>query len=234
MALKVYIDHFSQPSRAVLALLELNNISYELKETRISKNQHKTPEFRAINPFESLPAIQDGDLHLIESHAIMRYLCRSKDMPDHWYPKDPVMAAKINSYLDWHHLGTRTMHIGLGLHVNNRSKYPSFSKMEGEVERIKKIFNRFNDYWIKSTPFILGTDMSIADLSAFSEIITLLSTDFSFKGEDRMIEYLHGFLKVPAIKKSNGAAFRVFQKINPAFESRLDELGFALSDFKLK
>jgi glutathione S-transferase len=41
------------------------------------------------------------------SVAILRYLCRERDVPAHWYPKDSKQQAKIDEYLEWHHLDTR-------------------------------------------------------------------------------------------------------------------------------
>ena len=46
-------------------------------------------------------------LVLYESHAILRYLCDSFPVPDHWYPKDPEKRAKVNEYLDSHHSNLR-------------------------------------------------------------------------------------------------------------------------------
>jgi glutathione S-transferase len=40
----------SQPSRAVYIVFNLLKVSFELKDTRIMKMEHKTPEFKKINP----------------------------------------------------------------------------------------------------------------------------------------------------------------------------------------
>ena len=39
--------------------------------------------------------------------GILRYLCRERDVPDHWYPKDSKQQAKVDEYLEWQHLDTR-------------------------------------------------------------------------------------------------------------------------------
>ena len=54
-----------------------------------------------------MPAISDGDINLFESHTILRYLHETRNLPDHWYPKDPRKRAKVDEYLDWHHNGLR-------------------------------------------------------------------------------------------------------------------------------
>lgn len=58
-----------------------------------------------------VPAILDteNNMALAESHSIMRYLALK--YPQHlqqWYPtEDLVKRAKIDEYLDFHHLNTR-------------------------------------------------------------------------------------------------------------------------------
>ena len=106
--LKLFIDHASQPSRAILVFCLINKIPHEVVETRIGKAEHLSPEFAKINPNRKVPAIVHGDLNLAESHTIMRYLARTFNVPEQWYPRnDYKKAAKIDEYLDYHHTGTR-------------------------------------------------------------------------------------------------------------------------------
>jgi len=37
------------------------------------------------------------------SHAIMRYLCQTRKIADHWYPSDAKERVVVDSVLDWHH-----------------------------------------------------------------------------------------------------------------------------------
>lgn len=107
--LYIYADYASQPSRAVLGFCQLNNIKYTLIETRVGKREHLTPDFISINPAMIVPAIVELDKttgekwNLFESHAIMRYLARTHNVPDHWYPKDILKRSLVDQYLDWHH-----------------------------------------------------------------------------------------------------------------------------------
>ena len=36
------------------------------------------------------------------SSAIMKYVVKKYDLPDHWYPKDYQKQAKVDEYLSWH------------------------------------------------------------------------------------------------------------------------------------
>ena len=74
-----------------------------------------------------LPVAQDGDFWLSErcaalvgeirdlvfdaymdcSHAILRYLCTTRNISDPWYPVDAKTRARVDSTLDWHHTCVR-------------------------------------------------------------------------------------------------------------------------------
>lgn len=60
----------------------------------------KTPEYLALNPNALVPTLQDGDLTLWESNAIVRYLC-AKYSPDHLYPQDLVKRFDAERWMDW-------------------------------------------------------------------------------------------------------------------------------------
>ncbi|MEM6310781.1 MAG: glutathione S-transferase family protein [Pseudomonadota bacterium] len=59
-----------------------------------------TPEFRAMNPSGMIPVLQDGDLTLFESAAIIRYLANTYGTPDFW-PTDPGARAKVDQWAEW-------------------------------------------------------------------------------------------------------------------------------------
>jgi glutathione S-transferase len=48
--MEVYVNKLSQPSRAVLAFLDLNGVPYTEKPVQINKGEQHKPEFLAINP----------------------------------------------------------------------------------------------------------------------------------------------------------------------------------------
>lgn len=111
--LTLYGDFGSQPSRAVYCFLKINKVPFEFKEIKVIKAEQYTPEFKKVNPMAKVPAIsdyrEDGSVvNLFESHAIMKYIHTTRNLPDHWYPRtDPRKRAKVDEYLDWHHTNLR-------------------------------------------------------------------------------------------------------------------------------
>ena len=60
---------------------------------------HMQPPYAAINPNCLVPMLEDGDLKLTESSAILKYLADKIGSPA--YPKDLKQRAKVNEMMDW-------------------------------------------------------------------------------------------------------------------------------------
>jgi glutathione S-transferase len=60
----------------------------------------ETPAYRALNPNSKVPTLQDGDLILWESNAMVRYLC-AKHALDTLYPLDLAQRFDAERWMDW-------------------------------------------------------------------------------------------------------------------------------------
>src|SRR6266851_32002 len=58
-----------------------------------------TPEFYELNPLRQIPVLQDGDLTLADSNAILVYLAKRYAPGSRWLPEDPVAAAQVQRWL---------------------------------------------------------------------------------------------------------------------------------------
>ena len=166
-------DYASQPTRAVLCFLQINKVPFEFKEVRVMKMEQYSPEFKKVNPNGKVPAITDGDVNMFESHTILRYIQETTGLPDHWYPKDPRKRAKVDEYLDWHHNGLR---LGAGGYLFRKYISPFTGKaapkeaIQESVMIFKKALSLMETYWLASTPYLTGSEPTIADLSAACEL----------------------------------------------------------------
>ncbi|KAG9441212.1 hypothetical protein H6P81_017066 [Aristolochia fimbriata] len=191
MKLKLYADRMSQPSRAVIIFCKMNGIEFEEITINLAKGQHRSQEFKEINPMGKVPAIVDGRFKLFESHAILIYLaCAFPGVPDHWYPADLSKRAKVHSVLDWHHNNLRRGAAGL---VLNSKLAPAFGlplnpQAAAEAEKIlTRSLSKLESFWLKgNAKFLLGSlKPSIADISLVCEIMQLELLDQ--KDYDRLI-----------------------------------------------
>ncbi|CAM0878443.1 unnamed protein product [Alopecurus aequalis] len=164
--LKVYADRLSQPSRALIIFCRVNKIEFEEVRVDLAKGQHRSPDFKKINPMGQVPAIVDGRFRLFESHAILRY------------PADLFTRAKVESILDWHHSNLRrgaatyVLHTALGPSLG-LTPNPEAAK-EGENLLVRSL-KTIESVWLKGDArFLNGNPQpSIADLSLVCEIMQL-------------------------------------------------------------
>lgn len=62
--------------------------------------QHKSAEFRKINPLGQLPVIDDDGFILRDAQAILLYLATKYDHSNSWYPQDnPAQLGQITQWL---------------------------------------------------------------------------------------------------------------------------------------
>lgn len=59
----------------------------------------ETPAFLALNPLGQIPVLEDGDLVLADSNAILVYLAKRYDPERRWLPKAPEAAAVVQRWL---------------------------------------------------------------------------------------------------------------------------------------
>uniref|UniRef100_A0A182Q6X2 glutathione transferase n=1 Tax=Anopheles farauti TaxID=69004 RepID=A0A182Q6X2_9DIPT len=173
--LKYYYDLLSQPSRALFIFLEKTKIPYEKCPVSLGKGQHLTDDFKAINRFQKVPCIVDNQINLAESVAIMRYLCREYNVADHWYPHDSRVRARVDEYLEWQHHNTRAVCATyfqytwlrprmFGSKVDPKRADQYRAQMETCLDFIE------NEFLGGGAPFIVGKEISVADLLAVCEI----------------------------------------------------------------
>ncbi|MEK7245525.1 MAG: glutathione S-transferase N-terminal domain-containing protein, partial [Pseudomonadota bacterium] len=81
MTIEVYWGSGSPYAWRVLLTLEAKKIAYVSRLIEFSKEEHKTPDYLALNPRGKVPTLKDGDYVLSESIAIIAYLDRMRPEP---------------------------------------------------------------------------------------------------------------------------------------------------------
>ncbi len=99
MSNTVRIHHFAKSGHAHRALVfaKLAGIAHEAVPVDLAAGAHKSPEFLAMNPNGQVPVLEDGEVAVSDSNAILVYLARTF-APD-WMPNTPVDEANIQRWL---------------------------------------------------------------------------------------------------------------------------------------
>ena len=94
--------HFAPNSRAgrIVWLLEELGLPYETNKMAFDPQALKSPEHRARHPLGRVPVLDDGDVRLYESGAIVEYVL---ERHANGGLKPDVAAAEFPAYLQWFH-----------------------------------------------------------------------------------------------------------------------------------
>lgn len=96
--IKVYRMALSGHCHRVELFLSLLGLPHTLVDVDLRAGEHKRPEFLARNPFGQVPVIEDGDVTLSDSNAILVYL-EGRYAPGSWLPREPLAAAQVQRWL---------------------------------------------------------------------------------------------------------------------------------------
>lgn len=100
MAIRFYSWPMSSGSRVHWALEELG-IPYDYVQLDRAKNEHRQPEFLAINPNGKVPALVDDGITYFESIAILLHLGEQYGVERGMWPTAPQDHADALSWMIW-------------------------------------------------------------------------------------------------------------------------------------
>ena len=164
--MKLYYDPRTVNCRKVVAGFKLMGSDFETADIEYFAQGHLAPEYMAINPNASLPALVDGDLKLWESNAILQYAA-DKAGAASAYPADLKVRADINRWLLWEaNLWFPSTYVYL---VENVVKpilgaEPDQAILDGEAERFNKLAGIL-DAQLAGRDWVSTPDPSIADIA---------------------------------------------------------------------
>jgi glutathione S-transferase len=166
--MKLYMHPVSMTSRPVRLFIAENNIPCEEQVVDILTGEHYKEPYVAINPNKLVPVLDDGDLRLTESSAILKYLAEKIESPT--YPKDLKKRAKVNEMMDWFNTNFyRDFAYGMTYpQIFPHHKRPSDEAQSATVawgqERAKGWLTLLNDYWIgPNKQYTCGDQITVAD-----------------------------------------------------------------------
>lgn len=154
-------------------LLSMLGISYEKKAIEFyPAAEHKSDSFLSINPLGQLPVLQDGELNITDSHAILVYLARQYDDSDRWFPiNDPIRLGIVTQWMCFADALTSTA-------SSARLVNGFFYDLDGDTCRqgAHRLFRILDEHlWFneqEEQPWIVpGNTPTIADLACFAYVI---------------------------------------------------------------
>ena len=124
-----------------------------------------TPEFHKLNPLRQIPVLQDGELTLADSNAILVYLAKRYAPGSPWLPEEPAAAAHVQRWLS---IAAGELKYGPAT-----ARMVTQWKLPGDLARAKQIaavLLRFMDDHLKNRSFLAAEHPTIADLACYSYV----------------------------------------------------------------
>ena len=166
--MKLYMHPVSMTSRPVRLFIAEHGIDVDGQVVDLMTGEHLKEHFSAINPNKLVPVLEDGDLRLTESSAILKYLADKTNSPT--YPKDLKQRAKVIEMMDWFNTNFyRDFAYGMAYpQLFPHHKRPTDDVQSATInwgqERAKNWLQILNDYWLgPSKPYLCGNQITIAD-----------------------------------------------------------------------
>ncbi|WP_034296541.1 glutathione S-transferase family protein [Herbaspirillum sp. RV1423] len=196
--IRLYGFPLSGHSHRVQLFLNMLGLPHEFIYVDLPNKAQKEASFLARNPRGQVPVIEDGDITLYDSTAILVYLARQYG-DGGWLPGDPVDAARVQQFLS----------------------LASGEVLEGPAKaRMVKLFNAPLDYQqakekafsllqlldahLAGRNFLVGTRPTIADIACYSYVAHAPEGGVSLdayphvRGWVARIESLPDFVPMPA------------------------------------
>ena len=149
----------------VVWLLEEMGLAYRLRPVDLLVGVKNDAEFLAINPAGFIPALQDGDVTMVESIAIMEYLMAVHGptplAPD---PHDPTFPA----YQQFLHLGEAGLAASMYFVVVSRNLAPEAERQNWGARKALEVFeSRLGvvTRQLARSPYMAGDAFTAADIS---------------------------------------------------------------------
>ncbi len=80
-------------------MLRLLALPFEFRGVDLAHREQKSAAFLKLNPFGTVPVIDDAGVVVADSVAILVYLATKYDEARTWLPTDPVKAAAVQRWL---------------------------------------------------------------------------------------------------------------------------------------
>lgn len=164
--IRLHRMQLSGHSHRVELLLSLLGLPCQAIDVDLTRGEHKTPQFLALNPFGQVPVIQDGDVTLSDSNAIMVYL-EGRYAPGQWLPRDPVAQARVHRWLS---VAAGPLAFGpAAARVINLFKRPD-DPADAQL-RARNLF-KLMEQQLGATAFLAGERETLADVALYSYTVT--------------------------------------------------------------
>ncbi len=154
-----------------------------------------TAQFQAMNPRRQIPVLQDGNVTLADSNAILVYLAKRYAPGSRWLPEEPVAAAQVQRWL--------SIAAGEVMYGPATARMVTQWNLPGDLKRAKQIaavLLRFMDQHLESRAFLAADHATIADLACYSYVRHAPEGGIALDEYESVLSWLRRVERLPHFK----------------------------------
>lgn len=195
--MKLFLVRISPCCRAVWLYCIQNNIQIEFKDVDVFSGEHKTEEFRKLNPNCEVPVLVDGDVVIYEPCAILLYLAEKyTDYKD--FGEGIKQQMMVKSMLSW---ASTELHQVLGYRV----VYPNFMEtyqlpgdgtdalIEKGTKEMTRLLEMIENTFLGRSKYLTGASPTIADYYVATILVQLEWLNFDFQLWPKITAWMKSF-----------------------------------------
>lgn len=195
--------HHAPNSRSVRALWLFNELGlpYELEIYPLGDKSMRTPEYLKVHPLGRVPALEDGDLTIFESGAIVQYVL------DKYGDGTMVPATRspdYPTYLQWLHYAEGMIMPQVNIIVVETIFLPEERRNQTNVDRATKLLTRMLtavDIHLQDREFLAG-GFSGADIMTGHACIVSGRLGADISDKPNVAAYIDRLEARPALQKA--------------------------------
>ena len=154
----------------VRLLMEILGLEYERVDIDMYGGEHKREPFLSLNRFGQMPALEDGDFKIADSHACLVYIARRYDDGGTWYPAGATTEASV---AEWLSKSANEVHQGPWMKRAKVRRPDAIKVPDEEIDaRCDHVLGIMDGHLATADWLALGQP-TIADLSCFAPISML-------------------------------------------------------------
>jgi len=189
--MKLYNVEVSGNCYKIRLLLSMLNVDCDIAPIDIANKEQKSPAYLQKNPFGEIPVLEDSDLMLRDSQAILVYLAREYGN-DEWLPSKPDEMALV---IQW--LSTACNEIARGpMDARAHYKFKLDINIEKAQEKSHSILTVINDH-LADRDWLELNRPTIADIACFPYIALSYEGNISLDPYPNIQKWISSIKKLP-------------------------------------
>jgi glutathione S-transferase len=187
----------------LLWLLEELGVAYEARPLEFSRESLHSQQYMKLHPLGQVPVMQDGDITMIESGAILEYLLERYGNGRLQVPASAGWPAR-SQYLQWFHFGEASLAKQLSEIVRNRFGHePERVPASLEIGRRRFVEAlQVIETELAGKSYICGEEFSAADIMVSYPITMGKIVSELPPGLDNALAYMNRLKQRPAYAKA--------------------------------